>query len=739
LTSLPPLRSRLVLLAAAGILPVLVLSLALGYFLIQHEKEMFRQSALGRSRTFLTAVDAQVGGYIGTLHALSASSSLEDDELSVFYDEAGRVLASQPDWRNILLLDAAGQQLINLERPYGSLLPHEADSYLESFRAVVDSKAVGIGGVSRGPVSHLLGVAIRLPMLRGGQVRYVLQCILRPEALAKLLKAPGYPSTWAVGLVDATAHIIARQPYRAPGDAPSRDFLAAIQRSPEGWYRGRTLEGQDTYTAFVTSSLTHWTVGMAVPTREVVTTAYHSAVYMIFATCVSLLLAVIFARWAAGRLAEPISNLAIAARRIGSQGESDELARVRAEPRLLEVYQLAAALEEARSSMAEREELREREKQAMRAADKAKDEFLAMLGHELRNPLSSIVASAHVLRLSKPGAQASTQAHEVIERQARQMARLVEDLLDVSRLAMGKLTLQRERLDLAALTRRVVTTWQQTRQGREMHTSCELVSAWIDADRTRIEQILTNLLDNAEKFSPGRCRIQVRVRAESGQAVLEVQDEGQGIAADDLGHVFELFVQGPQPFDRPQGGIGLGLTLAKRFAEMHDGGISVASAGIGRGAVFSVHLPLIQQPSQDIEVSGETTRHDRRRVLIVEDNEDGRIMMETMLTLEGHEVRTAATGEKALASVLEWLPDIALIDIGLPDIDGYEVARRLRGLGMPRPPKLIAISGFGQQSDLHRAYEAGFDLHLTKPVAPQFLQDVMSAMTSRGGASPAGA
>jgi signal transduction histidine kinase len=410
--------------------------------------------------------------------------------------------------------------------------------------------------------------------------------------MAKLLARQGYPSTWTIGLIDSDYHIIARQPYRTPGDHPSADFMAAIRRAPEGWYRGRTLEGVDTYTAHMTSSLTRWTVGVSVPTSEVETVAHHAATYMALATCASLLLAIIFAHWAARRLAEPISDLAVAARRLGSQGASDELGKVRADPRLLEVHAVAAALEEAASSIAEREELREREKQAMRAADKAKDEFLAMLGHELRNPLSSIVASAHVLRLSKPGAPASAQAHEVIERQARQMARLVEDLLDVSRLAMGKLTLHRERTDLAALTNRIVATWLQMRPERAAHTKCDLATAWVDADRTRIEQILANLLDNAEKFSAGRGSIQVRVRVESGSAVLEVEDEGQGISPEDIPRIFELFVQGPQPFDRPQGGIGLGLTLAKRFAEMHGGVISVSSPGVGQGAVFTVRLPL---------------------------------------------------------------------------------------------------------------------------------------------------
>jgi signal transduction histidine kinase len=592
---LPRLRSRLVLLAAASIVPVLLLSVVLEYFLIQHEKDTFRQAAVDRNRTFLTALDAQIEGYMGILRALGTSSSLESGRLDAFYDESTRVLASQPDWRNVLLVDTSGQQLINLRLPYGAQLPRETGMYLDRLRSVVQSRSLMIGGVAPGPASNVMGIAVRLPVLRDGAVRYVLQFILKPEAMAKLLARQGYPSTWTIGLIDSDYHIIARQPYRTPGDHPSADFMAAIQRAPEGWYRGETLEGVDTYTAHMTSALTRWTVGVSIPTGEVETVARHAATYMALATCASLLLAIILAHWAARRLAEPISNLAVAARRVGLQGTSDELGKVRADPRLQEVHAVAAALEEAASSIAEREDLREREKQAMRAADKAKDEFLAMLGHELRNPLSSIVASAHVLRLSRPGAQASAQAHEVIERQARQMARLVEDLLDVSRLAVGKLTLHRERIDLASLTNRVVATWVQTRPERAAHTKCDLATAWVDADRARIEQILANLLDNAEKFSAGRGSIQVRVRVESGNAVLEVEDEGQGISPEDITRVFELFVQGPQPFDRPQGGIGLGLTLAKRFAEMHGGAIGVSSPGVGRGAVFTVRLPLSEE------------------------------------------------------------------------------------------------------------------------------------------------
>jgi CheY-like chemotaxis protein len=353
----------------------------------------------------------------------------------------------------------------------------------------------------------------------------------------------------------------------------------------------------------------------------------------------------------------------------------------------------------------------------------------------LRNPLSAITASAHVLRLSKPDARAAIKAHEVIERQARQMTRLVEDLMDVSRLAMGKVTLQLEPLDLAVVADHVAVTWQDASRSRSGRVRADLRPAWVEGDRLRLEQVLTNLLDNAHKFSGGDGGIDLRVRAEGGEAVLEVQDQGAGIRPEDLPHIFELFMQGPQSFDRPQGGIGLGLTLVRRLVELQRGTVLAASAGMGQGACFTVRLPLTtgRSAARDGGVAGSAAAGMARRVLLVEDNEDGRQAMETVLLLEGHTVRAVGSGMEAVQCAAQWQPDVALVDIGLPDIDGYEVARRIRALALETPPKLVALSGFGQPQDQRTAYEAGFDLHLTKPVAPQFLGDVLHALTSRQG------
>jgi signal transduction histidine kinase/ActR/RegA family two-component response regulator len=729
---LPPLRSKLLLLAAVGVVPGLVLALVLGYFLIEHEKETFLETARASNRTFLTAVDAQMLGYLGTLHALAASANLDTDNLKSFQAEAQRVLATQPDWRNVLLLDTSGQQLMNLRFSYGAPLPNELQVDNPGFQQVIANRKTFIGNLNPGPVSARLGIAVRMPVIHDGNLRYVLEFILEPAALEKLMEAQEYAGTWVTALADRNGRLIARLPLRPAGDRVSADFWTAIQRSRDGWYRGRTPEGCDTYTAHKTSSLTGWSVALAIPVGEINAAAYRAFVYLFVGTLVSLLAALACAFWLSRHIATPIAMLAAAARRIGHEPKPASLTAVRNEPRVREVFEVASALVDAAALLQERESLRQREQQALLAADKAKDEFLAMLGHELRNPLSSIVASAYVLRLSKPGAAAALQAHEVIERQAQQMARLVEDLLDVSRLAMGKVTLHCERLDLAVLAERVLSAWSQTRRSRALRTQRDLATAWVHADQVRMEQILLNLLDNAEKFSTGDGRIYVRVSAAGGNAVLQVRDEGQGICAEEVPHIFKLFVQGQQSLDRPHGGLGLGLTLVQRLAEMHGGAVAVFSAGRGQGALFTVRLPVAEAPGRLPAGEYAATRLQGRRILLVEDDDDGRRMIEAMLMLEGHTVRAVSTGEEAVRAALDWRPDVALIDVGLPDIDGHEVARRLRALLLDNPPKLVAISGFGQPGDLHNAYEAGFDLHLTKPVAPKFLHDVMSALTSKG-------
>jgi PAS domain S-box-containing protein len=358
-------------------------------------------------------------------------------------------------------------------------------------------------------------------------------------------------------------------------------------------------------------------------------------------------------------------------------------------------------------------------------ASRIKDEFFAMLGHELRNPLGAITTALHVIDTAGPGDERSAQARDIVARQVRHLVRLVDDLLDVTRITTGKITLGQRAVDLAAVARRVVAAVAATAPTRRLH--CEASgSVWIEADETRLEQILNNLLGNAVKFTPASGRVTVAVAGRDGEAVLRVEDTGAGISPDLLPRIFDLFVQGQTGLHRPAPGLGIGLTLVKRLVDLHGGRIEAASEGPGRGSVFTIRFPLQHAP-RDAAAAAPVPGRARvpRRVLIVEDNDDAREMLRHLLEQTGHEVHEAADGLTGLERAFALRPDVAVIDIGLPELDGYEVARRIRAAGRA-DVLLVAVTGYGQSSDRQRSGEAGFDAHLTKPVDPLALEALLA-------------
>jgi signal transduction histidine kinase/ActR/RegA family two-component response regulator len=350
---------------------------------------------------------------------------------------------------------------------------------------------------------------------------------------------------------------------------------------------------------------------------------------------------------------------------------------------------------------------------------RSKDEFLAMLAHELRNPLGAIGGAVQVLSLSELQDPRAVQARDIISRQTMHMARLVDDLLDVGRVVTGKIELERQPIDLADFVRTHVSALLSGEQrDREVILSAE--SVWVNADPVRAEQIVGNLLSNALKFTPPDRPVRVSVSSEGPNALLRVTDEGSGIDTELLPQVFDLFVQGPATVDRARGGLGIGLTLVHRLVELHGGTIEAFSAGKDQGSTFTVRLPATE-PWAGEEQGLAHGASDRLRVLLVDDNSDSREMYAFLLQADGHDVHEAEDGTAALAAFHKTMPDVAIIDIGLPGIDGYEVARRMRadaGQGLT----LIALTGYGFPEDRERSRAAGFDRHLVKPVAPDDLK-----------------
>ena len=368
------------------------------------------------------------------------------------------------------------------------------------------------------------------------------------------------------------------------------------------------------------------------------------------------------------------------------------------------------------------------ERQVAQRENHAKDEFLAMLGHELRNPLSAISSAAALIGLPGVSVDGVQRAKKIIERQSQHLGRIVDDLLDLSRAMSGKILLDRAPVDLAALVAGTLETFRATGRSNGYDLAHDLAGGWVEGDATRLEQIASNLIDNALKYTPSGGRIEVRTWTENGEVVLTVRDNGVGIAAELLPHVFDVFVQGSSTLDRSQGGLGIGLSLVRRLAELHGGDIEADSKGPGAGSVFILRLPRIEAPVP-LAAAAPPAADGKPTLLLIEDNEDGREMMTMMLGCYGYQVRAAEDGLRGLDAVREFRPDLALVDIGLPGIDGYEVARRLRADPDTRHIKLVALTGYGLAEDLARVMAAGFDRHLVKPVGiEQLMETIASCM-----------
>ena len=365
--------------------------------------------------------------------------------------------------------------------------------------------------------------------------------------------------------------------------------------------------------------------------------------------------------------------------------------------------------------------------QSLRQANRAKDEFLAMLGHELRNPLGTLTNAVAVLD-KMTGDETTRHLLAIVSRQTGHLARLVDDLLDVGRVTTGKIELNMRPVELRALVGRCLDALVQAGRTQRHTVTLEGVDLHVDADVTRLEQIVNNLLDNALKYTPGSGSVLVETVEEDRQAVLRVRDTGNGIAADLLPRVFDLFVQEPQGLDRSRGGLGIGLALVKRLVDLHGGTVSVWSAGPGQGSEFTVRLPLREQPEaarDAVSRAAAPVPPPRRRVLVVEDSVDARQSLQMLLELAGHVVETSEDGPSGLAKLDQFRPEVALIDLGLPGIDGYTLARMARDNPQTRAIRLVAVTGYGQAEDRARALAAGFDLHVTKPVDASMLEEML--------------
>ena len=399
-----------------------------------------------------------------------------------------------------------------------------------------------------------------------------------------------------------------------------------------------------------------------------------------------------------------------------------------------------AELERSNSSLQREVAERARVERALKEADRNKDEFLAVLAHELRNPLAPITNALRLMRMSDADAQTQRHSREVIERQLLQLTRLVDDLLDVSRITRGKITLTREPVTVAKLIEHAVETVQPLIEEHEQVLTLEgpVHALWVDGDPLRLAQALGNILCNAAKYTQRGGRITLSVTAECAEAAIRIRDDGIGIPAERLPLIFDLFTQLDRSGDHPQSGLGIGLALVRRLIEMHGGRVSASSEGAGRGSEFVVRLPLLPQkvqPHEEPPPAPETAASAPRRILLADDNADSVETLGSLLRLLGHEVFSAADGRSALETAARCRPDVALLDIGMPLLDGYEVARQIRAKPWGSKVVLLALTGWGQEADRRRSEEAGFDSHFVKPINLERFAELLATLPSGAVAS----
>ena len=720
------LRSHLLVLTLGTLLPMVVFALIAVGLLAERERALFERGAKERTLALITAIDGELGNSITALQALAASRYLDEGELREFHRDAMRVLPTQPGWTSIALATIVAQPILRVPDEFGEKVPDLSER--ASFDQVLRTEKPAVRPLARDALSGRYEFGARVPVIRWGKVRYVLTAAIDPRNIRALLDAQRLPPGWVAAVIDHERRVVAQTgaPERQVGQPAPDALRAAVAQSREGWFQAAAAQERGgPYTAFNRSAFSGWTVAMDIPAAAVDTGLGKAVWTTSVGVVVALIAALLLAAGLGHRIAAPIGALASVAKAL-SGGRPAELPNPGG---VEEIREVGRALVDAANSVRARE-------QALRSADRTKDEFLAMLSHELRNPLGALAAAAHLLRKLAPQDETAIRATDIVSRQVQHMTRLVEDLLDVSRVTRGKISLSREPLDLSRAVENVVLEWRNSGRLAKHEVRVELARAWVRADAARVEQIVSNLLGNAIKYTPEGGKVTLRVRRERNFALFQVQDTGMGMAPELAARVFDLFVQGDRALDRSLGGLGIGLTLVKRLAELHGGTAAAASEGSGKGSLFTVSLPAIEAPMQEpapapVQAAPAPAKR-QHKILIIEDNDDARRTLSLALQMNGHRVYAAADGKAGIETADAVDPEVAVIDIGLPGVNGFQVGERLRRAPAHEAMVLIALTGYGQPDSLRRARDAGFDEYITKPIEPERLMRLIDvAFASR--------
>jgi signal transduction histidine kinase/CheY-like chemotaxis protein len=713
------LRTFLVLLVSLGLLPLALIGAWVISTSVAERQNELERSMMAMSRALASAIDSELETTVDNLTALSKSPELINGELPMFYDTARSAAGAQKDWRSVILTDAAGLALLKTSLPFGTPAGRIVDP--DSLEQAMQTRRPTVGKVARGPL-QLAAVPVRVPVVIDGQLRYVLTAALAPDHFLRILNNQQLPPGWVVSVQDSYGFRVARsidhERTVATGMSPS---LVKLLRPglPDGTGITLTLEGNEVLTSYARLPRYAWTVIIGAPTAHFAEVlrrtlaAYATAIILSLAVYIALALVV------SQRILVSIARLKDQSRRLGQK-----LPVAPVYSRIREVNEMGAGLVKASEELLRSERARESLlvslKEALARAEHAataKDNFLAVLGHELRNPLSPILMALDLMEIKR--GDDCARERQTMRRQVEHMKRLVDDLLDVSRISQGQLVMKREPVCLAAAVTHVADamTAAMAAQGRAFILSLEQV--WVMGDDTRLVQVVTNLLANALRYG-GDGDVAVSLARAGGKAVLRVSDSGVGMAPATAALIFQPFYQAPQSLARSSGGLGLGLAIVASIVEVMGGTASASSPGLGLGSSIEIVLDAIDEPVPAQHAAGQLPQQPARRVMVVDDNLDAATTTAELLAMLGHHVQMAHDGNSALALLQAMQPDVAFLDIGLPDMEGFDVAKAARQLGFSGT--LVALTGYGEERDKRRAADAGFDVHLTKPASLQELE-----------------
>jgi signal transduction histidine kinase/CheY-like chemotaxis protein len=733
------LRRGIMVVALIGIVPVAVAAAYAELAFVLEAQRSNEAKTLEVTRIAASAIEVELRQSVSALNGLALSPLLDKKDFHSFGELLRRFVAKTPGWRGSHLAHPDGRVVLSTD---GHPIPPPVYDY-ESFDRVAATRAPVIGPLLRRPEGW--GIAVRVPVMRNGGLAYVLTAIQGPDAFQRIVDTQRLPGDWTMSVFDAANKRVARSvdPAIHLGGSPAPSLLRLMSAPAlSGTGVTATLEGVRGHTAYVRLPESGWTVAVTIPTISVLAGAIKPAAVSLVGLAAAIVLALLAAHLASRRIADPIRILSEEASRIG-EGQvpappatniaeiaalGASLAGAAQTRRQIEVER--AAVNEQRDLLLESERVARAE--AVRSGH-LKDQFLATLSHELRTPLNSILGWSQILKHPNATADDRQKGLDIIERNARTQARLIEDLLDVSRITSGKVSLDVQILQPAAALRQAIEMARPAAAAKRIsiHEQLNISTGPIAADPARLQQIIGNLLSNAIKFTSAGGRIDLVLDAAPDHIEIRVADTGAGIDPEFLPSIFDRFRQADASTTRKHGGLGLGLSIVRDLVRMHQGSVWAESAGLGCGCAFIVRFPVATDGPIAWAPAPSVGPHALAgvRVVVVDDEEDARMLAARLLEDSGATVFAAASAEAALAAIERERPDVLVSDVSMPEHDGYQLIRRLRSLDGPFLPA-IAVTAFARVEDREQALAAGFSAHLAKPVEAAVLVATVAKLAS---------